>query len=91
MIDSSLKVTLNLEAVVQRCSTTNDFLKTPMVECLFNKAAEWKLVILLEKIHSVFSCEFCKISENTFFKEHPRMCKLPISPHRIIPTNVTSW
>ena len=43
-----------------------------MPEFLFNKAAGLRPATLLKKrLSQVFSCEFCEISENTFFTQTP--------------------
>ena len=37
----------------------------------FNKVADLRLATLLKKtLAQVFSCDFCEISNNTFFTEH---------------------
>ena len=63
----------------QRCSIENcvprnftKFTRKYMCQSLFfNKVAGLKPATLLKKVLAqVFSCEFCKISKNTFFTEH---------------------
>ena len=49
-------------------------MKTPVPECLFDKVVGLKLkaaTLLKETLAQVFSCEFCKISKNTFSYRTP--------------------
>ena len=41
----------------------------------FNKVTDWRSAILLKKdtLAQVFSCQFCKISKNTFFHRTPQV------------------
>ena len=66
-----LKVTLSLEAVAQRCSIKNVFLKTPVLEFLFNEATGWRLAILLEKIlrHRCFLVNFVNFLRTPFLQK----------------------
>ena len=45
---------------------------TPVPGLFFNKVSALRPAILLKKetLTQVLSCEFCKISKNTFFREH---------------------
>ena len=75
-LNSSLKVALYLEAVTWRCSIKCVFSKTLCWSIFFNKVAGWRLAnggfIKKDTLAQVFSCEFCKISKNTFLTEHLR-------------------
>ena len=65
------------EAVVQRCSLKNVFLEISQ-KSQENTSVRVSFLIKLkalgveETLAQVFSCEFCKISNNTFFTEHLR-------------------
>ena len=64
----------------QRCSVKNGVFrnftkfagKKLVPESFFNKVAGLRQFIKKETLVQVFSCEFCKISKNTFFTEHLR-------------------
>ena len=57
---------LSEKAVVQRCSN-KIHRKTSVPESLFNKAVSLRPATLLKKrLWQGVSCEFCKISKNTF-------------------------
>ena len=47
-------------------------MKIPVPEALFNQVPGLRPATLLKKktLSQVFSCEFCEISNNTFFTEH---------------------
>ena len=75
----NLKVSLNLEAAIQRCSVKKVFLKlckihrkTPVPEA-YN-------FIKKEILAQMFSCEFCEIFNRTFFYKTP---SVPFVPFRI--------
>ena len=68
------------EAVVWRCSVKKVFLeisqnsqKTRVPETLFQQSCRPKSCnsIMKEPLAQVFSCEFCKISKNSFFYRTP--------------------
>ena len=66
------------EAVFQRCSVKKEFLEI-LQNSLENICARVSCLIKFDKnfnkketLAQVFSCEFCKISKNTFFTEHLR-------------------
>ena len=63
----------------QRCSMKKVFLEisqylqenTCARVLFFNKVADLRLATVLKKtLAQVFSCDFCEISNNTFFTEH---------------------
>ena len=56
------------EAVVQRCSVKNLLLE--ISQKFTGKQVQACNFIKRETLAQVFSCEFCKISKNTFFTEH---------------------
>ena len=56
------------EAVAQRCSVKNAFLEISQ-NSLKNTCA--RVSFLIKFLAQMFSCEFCKISKNTFFYRTP--------------------
>ena len=63
-VDKSNTMQINLKkfAVVQRCFVKKVFLEISPNACNFIKK---------ETLAQVFSCEFCEISKNTFFRRTP--------------------
>ena len=66
-----LKKNTDVEAVARRCSVKKVFL-TISQNSQENTCARDSLLIKLQAVAHVFSCEFCKIFKKTFFKEHFR-------------------
>ena len=67
------------EAAVRRCSSKKVFLKnsqclqkTPVFECLFNKAGALRACIFIKKEipTQASSCEYCEIFKNSFLVQH---------------------
>ena len=76
-LNSSLKVTLYLEAAAQRLSMKNVFLKTPAPECLFfSKATGWRLPTVLKKTlrHRCFSLIFRTFLRTAFYRTTVNGC-----------------
>ena len=57
------------EAVVQRCSVRNMFLKISQ-NSQKNTCVRVFFLIKLQNLAQVLSCEFCKVFKNSFFIEH---------------------
>ena len=50
-----------------------------------------KLTLLKKRLAQVFSCEFCKISKNTFFIEHLRVTASVLSSTEAVTYAMTSF
>ena len=91
---------INTEAVVQRYSLKKVFLEisqnsqenTCVIVSFLIKLQAWACkFIKKETLAQIFSCEFCGVSENTFFKEHLWWLLLLIFNFLHVPTILSTF